>query len=52
MEMKGDQITGIVDDKKMETVSYKSGLMDMAFITSTYDQNLSDNIHLEPVSHE
>jgi len=48
LEMKGDQITGLVDGKKMATVTNKSGAKGMAFIASTYDHNLFDNIHVEP----
>ena len=50
LEMNGDQITGFVDDKKLATVSNKSGSKGMAFIASTYDRNMFDNIHVEPRS--
>lgn len=49
LEMNGDQITGFVDTKKMATVSDKSGLKGMAFIACTYDRNMFDNIHVEPL---
>ena len=52
LEMKGDQITGSIDGKKLATISDTSGLKGMAFITSTYDRNLFDNIRVEPVSPE
>jgi galactosylceramidase len=52
LEMKGDQITGFVDDKKLATISDKSGVEGMAFIASTYDRNLFDNIRIEPFSPE
>ena len=52
LEMKGDQITGLVDDKKLAIISEKSGLKGMAFIASTYDRNLFDNIHVEPFSNK
>ena len=52
LEMKGDKITGFVDDKKLATISDKSGLNGMAFIASTYDRNLFDNISVEPFSPE
>lgn len=52
LEMKGDQITGFVDNNKLATISGKSGLKGMAFIASTYDRNLFDNIRVEPFSHE
>lgn len=50
LEMRGDQITGIIDGKTIATVTDNSGLKGMAFIASTYDRNLFDNIHVEPVS--
>jgi len=49
LEMNGDQITGFVDNKKLATVSDKSGLKGMAFIACTYDRNMFDNIHVEPL---
>src|SRR6185312_10453678 len=52
LEMKGDQITGFIDGKKLTTISNTSGLKGMAFIASTYDRNLFDNIRVEPVSPE
>lgn len=52
LEMKGDQITGFVDNIKLTTISGKSGLKGMAFIASTYDRNLFDNIRVEPFSSE
>jgi galactosylceramidase len=48
--MKGKQISGFIDDKKLATVSDKAGLKGMSFIASTYDRNLFDNIHVKPVS--
>jgi len=50
LEMNEDQITGFVDNKKMTTVSDKSGLKGMAFIACTYDKNMFDNIHVEPLA--
>jgi galactosylceramidase len=50
LEMKGNQITGLVDGNKLATISDKSGLKGMAFIASTYDRNLFDNIHVKPFS--
>jgi galactosylceramidase len=52
LEMKDDQVTGLVDGKRMASVSNKSGSRGMAFIASTYDHNLFDNIHVEPFSAE
>ncbi|TSJ43404.1 hypothetical protein FO440_04210 [Mucilaginibacter corticis] len=48
LEMKGDQVTGVVDGKKLASVTNQSGAKGMAFIASTYDHNLFDNIHVEP----
>jgi galactosylceramidase len=50
LEMKGDQITGFIDGEKLASVSDKSGSKGMAFIASTYDRNLFDNIRVEPIS--
>jgi uncharacterized protein YbbC (DUF1343 family) len=47
--MKGSQVTGFVDGTKLATVLNNSGLTGMAFIASTYDRNLFDNIHVEPL---
>jgi len=52
LEMKDDQITGLIDGKKLTTISNKSGLKGMAFLASTYDRNLFDNIRVEPIFHE
>lgn len=49
LEMKGNQITGFVDGNKLTTISSNSGSNGMAFIASTYDRNLFDNIRVEPV---
>ncbi|WP_158796454.1 hypothetical protein [Pedobacter sp. L105] len=51
LEMKGNQITGLIDSKKLTTVSDTSHVKGMAFIASTYDHNLFDNIRVEPVDH-
>ena len=50
--MKGDQITGLVDGKKLAAVSNSIGLKGMAFIASTYNRNLFDNINVEPLPSE
>ncbi len=50
LQMKGDQITGLIDGKKLATVNNKAGTKGMAFIASTYDHNLFDNIHVEPLT--
>jgi len=49
LEMKGENIIGFVDGKQLANVFNKSGLKGMAFIASTYDRNLFDNIRVEPV---
>jgi hypothetical protein len=48
--MKGNQITGLVDGKSLTTVTVEKGMKGMAFIASTYDHNLFDNIQVVPVS--
>lgn len=50
LEMKGNQITGLVDGKQLTTVTAEKGMKGMAFIASTYDHNLFDNIQVVPVS--
>ncbi|MGY4383439.1 galactosylceramidase [Pedobacter sp. UYP24] len=48
LEMNGAEITGFVDGTKLTTVTDRSGLKGMAFIASTYDRNLFDNIKIVP----
>lgn len=50
LEMNGTQITGFIDGKEMATVTENSGLKGMAYIASTYDRNLFDNIKVEAIS--
>jgi hypothetical protein len=50
LEMKGNQITGFIDEEKMASITDKSSSHGMAFIASTYDRNLFNNIHVKPVS--
>ena len=52
MEMKGDQISGFVDGKKLAAVTDQSRAKGMAFLASTYDRNLFDNIHVGPLPAE
>jgi len=52
LEMKGDQVTGLVDGHELTTVTSTAGLKGMAFIASTYDRNLFDNIYVQPISPE
>ncbi|WP_167607698.1 hypothetical protein [Maribellus sediminis] len=49
LEMKGNQITGLIDGKKLASVTTESGMKGMAFIAATYDRNLFDNIKVEPL---
>ena len=46
LEMKGDMICGYVDGKKLAEVISQTGTNGMAFIASTYDRNLFDNIRV------
>lgn len=50
LEMHGSQLNGFVDGKKLAAVSAPSQAKGMAFIASTYDRNLFDNIKVEPIS--
>jgi galactosylceramidase len=52
LEMKGDQIMGLVDGKKLAIATNSAGLKGMAFIASTYNRNLFDNINVEPLASE
>ena len=48
LELNGDHILGFVDGKKLATVTDKSRAKGMAFLASTYDRNLFDNVRLGP----
>jgi len=50
LTMQGNQIRGAIDGKTLATVTDKSGAKGMAFLASTYDHNLFDNISVTPVS--
>jgi galactosylceramidase len=52
LEMKGDKVTGFVDGNKLTVISNNSGTKGMAFIASTYDHNLFDNIQVEPIPYQ
>ncbi|GAA4341184.1 ricin-type beta-trefoil lectin domain protein [Mucilaginibacter gynuensis] len=52
MEMNGDQVAGFVDGHKLAAVTIKAGSKGMAFIASTYNRNLFDNIHVAPIAAE
>lgn len=49
LEMKGNQFIGLVDGKKLATVTDASRAKGMAFLASTYDHNLFDNLRVGPV---
>ena len=48
LEMSGQKITGYIDGQKMISVQHDAGSKGMAFIASTYDNNLFDNIKVAP----
>jgi galactosylceramidase len=50
LDMNGDQVTGFVDAKPLATVSGLPPRKGMAFLASTYDRNLFDNLRVEPVA--
>ena len=50
LELNGNEIIGVVDGKKLATVTDASRAQGMAFLASTYDRNLFDNVTVEPVS--
>jgi galactosylceramidase len=52
LEMKGDQITGSVDGKQLANVTDQSRAKGMAFLASTYNHNLFDNVRVGPVRAE
>ena len=52
LELKGDQIIGSVDGKKLAAVTDKSRAKGMAFLASTYDRNLFDNVRVGPLPAE
>ena len=49
LEMKGDRISGFVNGEKLATVTDKSRAKGMAFLASTYDRNLFDNVRVGPL---
>ena len=52
LELKGSLLTGHVDGKKMAAVTDNSRATGMAFLASTYDRNLFDNVRVGPVEAE
>ena len=49
LEMNGDRISGSVDGKQLAAVTDKAGAKGMAFLASTYDHNLFDNVRVGPL---
>jgi hypothetical protein len=45
-------INGSIDGKVLTTATDKSRANGMAFLASTYDRNLFDNVRVTPVSDE
>ena len=52
LELNGDQIIGFVDTEKLVTVTDQSRAKGMAFLASTYDRNLFDNVCVGPLPAE
>jgi galactosylceramidase len=52
LEMKGNQIIGLVDGRKLAAVTNASRAKGMAFLASTYDRNLFDNARVGPIQAE
>ena len=52
LEMKGDRISGSVDGKPLAAVTDASRAKGMAFLASTYDRNLFDNVRVGPIPAE
>ena len=44
--MKGNELTGFVNGKKLAAVTDKSGAKGMPFLASTYNWNLFDNVRV------
>jgi galactosylceramidase len=49
LELNGDSISGFVDGEKLATVRDSSGKRGMAFLASSYDRNLFDNVRVGPL---
>lgn len=49
IELIKTRITGFVDKEKLAEVTHKTCSRGMAFLASTYDRNLFDNIRVLPV---
>ena len=50
LTLKADQIRGDVDGRQLAAVTDKSRSQGMAFLASTYDRNLFDNIRVKPAT--
>ena len=50
LEMDRDQIRGFIDGQRPATVTHASGTKGMAFLASTYDRNLFDNVRVGPAT--
>lgn len=48
LTFKGARISGAIDGKQLALVTDRSGIHGMAFLGSTYDRNLFDNIRVGP----
>ena len=49
LELNSDLISGSVDGEKLATVTDQSGARGMAFLASSYDRNLFDNVRVSPL---
>ena len=52
LEMKGESLTGFVDGHPLAAVTDKSRAQGMAFLASSYDHNLFDNVRVGPPAGE
>ena len=50
LETNGERISGSVDGNALAAVTDPSGSKGMAFLASTYDRNLFDNVRVAPLS--
>ncbi len=50
LTLKGHQILGAIDGKRLAAVTDKSRAAGMAFLASTYDRNLFDNVRVTPAA--
>jgi galactosylceramidase len=52
LELAGDRISGFIDDHRLAAVTDASCAKGMAFLASSYDRNLFDNIRVGPLQAE